>query len=106
MSMSERRKNRRRQITVSLICLAAIGYFAVHATRGRHSLGSRQKLIDRAALLGAEIERLEAVRTRLATDVGLLNREPPDADLITELATDLLGLMAPDARPVLGKAPH
>jgi cell division protein FtsB len=104
--MLVRRHHRRRQITVSLICIAVIGYFATHATQGRHGHGSRQKLIERAELLGAEIDRLVVVRGRLVNDVALLNLESPDRDLVEEIAADLFGVLRPGDRAVRGALPR
>ncbi len=103
--MHERRNNRRLQITVALICLSAVGYFAAHATQGRHGFYARERLIERASLLQAEIERLAGLRARLAIDVALLNSDTPDSDLVEELAADLFGVMRSGDRPVLGVSP-
>lgn len=102
--MHERRNNRRLQIMVALICTGAVGYFAAHATQGRHGFHARQSLMERAGLLEAEIERLANVRARLAIDVALLNAPTPDPDLVEELAADLFGVMRPGERRVIGVA--
>jgi cell division protein FtsB len=42
-----------------------------------------------------EIRGLEAVRFRLKRDVALLSAEPPDTDLVEEIARDVLGFVHP-----------
>ncbi len=96
--MDDRRKGRRRQVLVSLCCLLAIGYFAYHATSGRRGYEARSRLIQRAGVLGSEIERLEAARARIERDVRLL--EVGDSDLIEELAIERLGCARPGDRVV------
>ena len=100
--MYDRRKGRPRQILVSLFCLFALGYFAYHAIVGKRGLEARSRLIERSRQLEPEIERLEAQRTRLEREVRLLNAG--DADLIEELAIELLGFVRPRDRVVVGPA--
>jgi cell division protein FtsB len=97
--MSDRRKGRPRQILVSLLCLCALGYFAVHAIKGKHGLEARSRVIERSRVLEPQILRLEAVRARLERDVRLLNAKDPD--IVEELATDLLGFAHPGDRVVI-----
>jgi cell division protein FtsB len=91
--MYDWRKSRPRQLLVSLFCLWAIGYFAYHAISGKRGFEARSKLIERARILAPQIERLEAVRTRLERDIALLNARDPD--LIEELAIEQLGFARP-----------
>jgi cell division protein FtsB len=97
--MYDRRKGRPRQILVSLFCSCALAYFAYHAIIGKRGLEARSRLIERSRQLGPEIERLEAVRTRLEREVRLLDAGDPD--LIEELAIALLGFARPGDRVVL-----
>jgi cell division protein FtsB len=46
-------------------------------------------------MLEFEIKSLEAVRAHLARDIALLVPDQPDADLIAELARDILGFSFP-----------
>ena len=94
--MYDRRKGRPRQILVSLFCLCALGYFAYHAIVGERGLEARSRLIERSRQLGPEIERLEAVRTRLEQEVRLLDAADPD--IVEELAIELLGFARPGDR--------
>lgn len=78
-----------------LTCLGLTCTFAYHAVYGRHGLETRSRLISRSAGLEFEIRGLEAVRFRLKRDVALLSAEPPDADLVEEIARDVLGFVHP-----------
>ncbi len=97
--MYDRRKSRPRQTLVSLFCLCALGYFAYHAIIGKRGLEARSRLIERSRQLEPEIERLEAVRSRLERDVRLLDARDPD--IIEELAIELLGFARPGDRVVV-----
>ncbi len=81
-----------------LTCLGLTCTFAYHAVYGRHGLETRSRLISRSAGLEFEIRGLEAVRFRLKRDVALLSAEPPDADLVEEIARDVLGFVYPQDR--------
>ncbi|HPG89754.1 MAG TPA: septum formation initiator family protein [Hyphomicrobium sp.] len=89
-----------RQVLVLLACLSATGYFAYHARYGRHGFEARAHLLDRSALLDFEIKSLESVRSKLARDVALLTPELPNADLVEEIARDVLGYVQPNDRIV------
>ncbi len=97
--MYDRRNGRPRQILVSLFCLFALGYFAYHAIVGKRGLEARSRLIERSRQLEPEIERLEAMRTRLEQDVRLLDAADPD--IVEELAIELLGFVRPGDRVVV-----
>jgi cell division protein FtsB len=83
---------------VLLLCLGLTAYFAYHAFNGRHGLEARQDLIERSNLLEFEIRSLEAVRAKLERDVALLKPDLPDADLVEEIARDVLGFARPTER--------
>ena len=97
--MYDRRKSPPRQILVSLFCLFALGYFAYHAIVGKRGLEASSRLIERSRQLGPEIERLEAIRTRLEQEVRLLDAADPD--IVEELAIELLGFVRPGDRVVV-----
>lgn len=80
-----------RQIFVLLACLSSTAYFVYHARYGQHGLEARNRLIERSALLDFELRGLESVRTKLRHDVALLSPEVPNADLVEEIARDVLG---------------
>ncbi|MDX2259049.1 MAG: septum formation initiator family protein [Hyphomicrobiaceae bacterium] len=86
-----------------LACLGTSTYFAHHALHGRHGLEARSRLINQATSAEFVIRGLEAERSRLATDVALLRREPPDPDLVEEVARDLLGYARPGDRLLVAR---
>jgi len=85
-----------RQVLVLLACLTSSAYFGYHALHGRHGLEARNQLIERSNLLDFEIKSLEAVRLKLERDVALLSPDQPDADIVEEIARDVLGYVRPD----------
>ena len=99
---------RRSRWPAALLCLnlGSIGYFAAHALAGRHGLASRSALIARAAVLASAIERLEVNRGLLRADVAALGAEPPDPDVIEEIAADLFGFVRRGDRIVVGLPPR
>jgi cell division protein FtsB len=92
------RRGRPRQALVLLLCLGLTAYFGYHAFNGRHGLEARQTLIERSSLLEFEIRSLEAVRAKLERDVASLKPDLPDADLVEEIARDVLGFARPSER--------
>jgi cell division protein FtsB len=97
--MHDRRKGRWRQTLVSAFCLLAIGYFAYHAVGGNRGWEARSRLLQRAAVLEHEIERLKTERGRLERDVKLL--DAGDADIVEELTIETLGFARPGDRIVV-----
>jgi len=83
------------QLMVLLCCLGLTATFAHHSIYGRHGLEARKALMEKSTLLDFEIRSLESVRSRLERDVALLAPELPDADLVEEIARDVLGFVAP-----------
>ena len=77
---------------------ALTGYFGLHVVHGRHGLETRNRLTERAQILDFEVKSLDGVRTRLARDVALLTPDAPDADLVEEIARDVLGYVNPADR--------
>lgn len=80
------------------VCLCLAAYFGHHTIQGRHGLEARSRLISRASTLAEEIRALEVVRSRLERDVALLSETHPDADLIEDIARDMLGFARPNER--------
>lgn len=93
-----------RQTLVLLICSGFAYYFAYHAIYGRHGLEAKHAFLERLTLLEFEIKGLEAARSRLEQDIALLSPELPDADLVEEIARDVLGFVHPDDKVVLTEA--
>ena len=79
-------------------CFLASAYLIQHAITGKHGLEARARLIERSSALEREIAGLEAVRARLERDVALLVPDPPDADIVEEIATGVLGMSYPQDR--------
>ncbi len=88
------------QALVLLSSLSAAAYFSHHALYGRHGLEARSKLLERETLVEFEIASLETVRAGLERDVALLSPELPNADLVEEIARDVLGYVHPGDRVV------
>jgi cell division protein FtsB len=89
-----------RQTLVLLLCLSLTAYFAFHTLKGRHGLEARDRLLERESVLQFEIESLEAVRAKLERDVALLRPDLPDADMVEEVAREVLGFADPHDRIV------
>ena len=85
-----------------LACLLFSGYFAQHAMLGKHGLDARARLQIRAARVSLDIKTLQAELRLLQRDVALLAAEPPDADFVREIATDVLGFIPADGLLVMG----
>lgn len=92
---------RLQQALVLLSCLSATAYCTYYAVYGRHGLQARSALAERADLVEFEIRSLQTVRARLAHDVALLAADPPDPDMVEEIARDVLGYVHPDDRIVI-----
>lgn len=88
------------QVLVLLAGLSSTAYFVYHALHGHHGLEARNQLIERSDLLEFEIKSLEAVRSKLERDVALLAPEIPNADLVEEIARDVLGYVHPADRVI------
>ena len=80
---------------VLLGSLAATAYFACHVVGGTHGLLAQHRLMERSTEVEREIASLEVVRSRLKRDVTLLAEQPPDPDIVEEVARDVLGLVRP-----------
>ena len=93
-----------KQFFVLLICSGFASYFAYHAINGRHGLEAKQQLLERITLLEFEIKSLEAARARYTQDIALLSPELPNADLVEEIARDVLGFVDPADKVILTDA--
>jgi cell division protein FtsB len=87
-----------RQSLVVLLCLGLTGLFGYHAVYGRYGLERRAKLVERGEVLEFEMLSLDAERARLKRDVALLTPDTPDADIVEEIARDVLGFADPTDR--------
>lgn len=75
--------------------LTLTAYFGFHAKDGKHGLEARSRLIERSSMLDAEIGSLDVVLARLRRDVAELRPEMPSADIVEEVASDVLGYARP-----------
>lgn len=73
---------------------------------GRHGLEARDGLLERESVLQFEIQSLEAVRAKLERDVALLRPDPPDRDLVEEIAREVMGFADPRDRIVMDSDPQ
>jgi cell division protein FtsB len=89
------------QLSVLLCCTGLTATFAHHSIYGRHGLEARKALMEKSSLLDFEIRSLETVRSKLERDVALLSPELPDADIVEEIARDVLGFVAPSDKLLL-----
>jgi len=85
-------------MSLALACLSLSAYFAHHALHGRHGLEARTAAHERGEILQIELTSLDAVRTRLQRDVGLLSAVPPNPDIVDEIAREVLGYVHPRDR--------
>jgi cell division protein FtsB len=90
-----------RRSPVLLICCCLMAYFGFHAIHGKHGIESRRNLEVRAQVLAGELRVLDAVRSRLAKEVTLLDGSRPDRDYVEEIARGLLAFAHPADRIVL-----
>ena len=81
-----------------LACLMSTAYFAYHARFGHHGFEARAEIHERSALLDFETKSLETVRSKLERDIALLAPEIPNADMVDEIARDVLGYVHPADR--------
>ena len=99
-------KRSRRAVLVILGCLLLTAYFAQHIITGRHGLEARSRLIARASMLDTRIRSLEAARSSLRVEVRLLRPDPPDADIVEEIAAEVLGFVRPGDTIAMRSAPR
>lgn len=88
--------SRRLDLSVSLVCLALLGYFAWHAYKGPRGYGYQHGLESKAALLQDEFDTEQRARVRLEHKVALLRPESLDPDMLDEMARSLLEVAAPN----------
>ncbi len=88
------------QLAAFTVAVGLAGYFGYHTLWGRYGLETRRELLSRSTVLEFEAATLNSARKALQRDIGLLNSDPPDADIIGELARDHLGYADPSDRIV------
>ena len=88
--------SRRFDFSVSIVCMALLGYFAWHANKGPRGYGYGEGLESKAALLQDEFDNFQRDRARLEHKVGLLRPESLDPDMLDEMARAQLEVAAPN----------
>jgi cell division protein FtsB len=107
--IDRRMRRSRRSHLVLLGCLLISTCFVHYAINGTHGLEARARLISRFSALEREIAGLEAMRNRLERDVALLAPDPPDSDIVEEIAAGVLGMAYPQdlvLAPSAGPRPY
>ena len=79
-------------------CTALSAYFTYHTLAGRYGMQARTELQARLTVLEFEAESLKKARAGLRNEIALLGPDTPDADLVEEIAQDVLGYAHPDDR--------
>ena len=97
---------RPRQILVLLSCLVTIGYFCVHAIKGKHGLEARSRLSAKEISLRSELAALETVRLELSRDVARIGNDSAALDDIDLAARQSLGFAHPADLIVLDPNPR
>lgn len=82
-------------------CIALSAYFTYHTVSGRYGLQARDELLTRTTALDFETESLNKVVAKLSNEISLLSQNPPSADIVDEIARDLLGYANPRDRIVM-----
>jgi cell division protein FtsB len=88
--------SRRFDLSVSIVCMALLGYFAWHANKGPRGYGYQEGLSAKASLLQDEFDGIQQARVRLEHTVGLLRPESLDPDMLDEMARAQLEVAAPN----------
>lgn len=90
-----------RQITMSLLGVAAIGYFAFHSVEGERGLRAYFALHHKTAQARGALGDLRIEREAIERRVGLLKADGLDLDMLEERAHDVLGLVHEDEVVIL-----
>lgn len=86
-----RRCRPRFDLLVSIGCVAMLGYFAWHAWYGPRGWAHAARLDAELQALQAELADFTQQKQHLEAKVSLLRPESVDADLLDELARNMLG---------------
>jgi len=82
-------------LLVVLSCASLAAYFGHHLVSGKYGLKTQARLSDRLALVERQVAGLEAVEIRLRRDINLLIAQPPDRDMVEDIAISTLGFAYP-----------
>ena len=101
MSVFHELRRHGRQITISLLAVGVIGYFAYHAVEGERGLRAYFAVKHETVLARAELAALRAEQSILERRVSLLRPESLDLDMLEERARAVLNLGHPDELVIL-----
>lgn len=90
-----------RQITVSLLGIAVLGYFGYHAVEGERGLLSYVSMKHRMTTAAATLDTLKADRVALEQRVSLLRPDGLDLDMLEERAREILNVAHEDEVVIL-----
>jgi cell division protein FtsB len=96
-----RRRGTIRDSVVLLLGAVVTAYFSYHAVAGRTGFEARSRVVSERAGAETRLRDLEAVRAGLERDIGLLQADNLDADMLDEQARQALGMARPDEVVVL-----
>lgn len=88
-------RSRRFDVIVTCVCLALLGYFAWHASKGPRGYPFHDNLAAEANGLADKLAEIEARRVAMENKVALMRPESIDPDILDELARSQLGMAAP-----------
>ena len=94
-------RSRRFDLAVSCVCMALLGYFAWHASKGPRGYWFRDSLSAEASSLKVKLQATENQRLALEHKVSLLRPESIDPDMLDELARSQLEMTGPSELVVL-----
>lgn len=86
------------QLFTLACCTALSAHFAYHTLAGRYGMHARTELQSRLMILEFEAESLKKARSDLRNEIALLSPDTPHADLVEEIARDVLGYAHPGDR--------
>ncbi len=78
-------------LTVSVVCLALLGFFGWHGVYGKRSISSQQVLLHQVAELEEKRDAIRARRETIEARVTLLRPQSIDPDMLEEMARKMLG---------------
>lgn len=90
-----------RQIAMSVLGIAVLGYFVYHAVEGERGLLSYFSMKHRVTVATATLEGLKSDRTVLDRRVRLLRPDGLDLDMLEERAREILNVVHEDEIVIL-----
>jgi cell division protein FtsB len=94
---------RRLDLTVTVVCLGVLGYFAWYGDRGPRGFPYRDGLAAQVAALQSQAREIADQRDQLEHRVSLLRPDTIDPDMLDELARNRLEMAAPNELVIFPK---